>query len=771
MVIYSLGARHRFLKVFALSVLVLFLPVLIYFLQTGSFDWLSKASTGDTWYVAVNGSSGGNGSISSPWDYQSVLGGSKSSLVGPGDTVYFRGGKYGTGGSAGQALKINIGGSENNYLTLASYPGEQAQIDGGFWIETSPGWLIIRDFEIFNDNVSRYFSESGSHPSGFPGNGITTLVPHVKVINNFVHDNGNGINADTAATYFEAYGNLVQNNGWVGPSDDRAHGHGIYTQNGTNYEKVFRNNVVMPGIDDTGFHLYGEEAYINNITLENNIHYTKRWLMTTSYLSSNVKMNNNYLWNSYIMAGGISSTGNGLQITNNYSGGKSGQEPLQILYLKANLNKFDISNNVFCYQNSSDYLIFMYNSTYRSDSTHTFDNNSLCQADSANINSSRVSNSTLKSSYGFNQNQPSANPSASNKIVVIPNAYETKRGQIAVYNWQNLNSVSVDISSLGYQVGDAYEIHNAENYFGDTPIRGTYTGSPVTIDMSSSRWTIAQPLNWQGDRSGYSARYNPGSSYPTFGAFIIRSSAASTVLPTLTPTTRLIATPTPTRTISLTPTKTLTPTPTRAISLTPTRTLTPTSSPVATATPVNSSGGVLKFKLAFAGVNPSAQCAQNWPVTITVRDSLGHSQTFSNFPLEATTSLNNLKTFQGTLTLQSSLSLNNLSLFIKGPRHLQVKYGISGQNSFYLLENGQISVTSNSATTPVNDFTGYPLLAGDVNNDGWVDGSDFSIVKTAAAKRTSGDNQITDLNGNCQMESQDLALLMLTLRERFSQLY
>ena len=48
-------------------------------------------------YVSPSGSSGGNGSITSPWDLTTAFAG--PSTVKPGDTVWLRAGTYHTGGT------------------------------------------------------------------------------------------------------------------------------------------------------------------------------------------------------------------------------------------------------------------------------------------------------------------------------------------------------------------------------------------------------------------------------------------------------------------------------------------------------------------------------------------------------------------------------------------------------------------------------------------------------------------------------------------------
>ena len=64
-------------------------------------------------------------------------------------------------------------------------------------------------------------------------------------------------------------------------------------------------------------------------------------------------------------------------------------------------------------------------------------------------------------------NKPSAN-----KVLVRPNAYETGRANITVFNWQDLNSVAVDVSSAGLSVGQAFQVVDTQNFFGALSSRG-----------------------------------------------------------------------------------------------------------------------------------------------------------------------------------------------------------------------------------------------------------------------------------------------------------
>jgi hypothetical protein len=206
-----------------------------------------------------------------------------------------------------------------------------------------------------------------------------------------------------------------------------------------------------------------------------------------------------------------------------------------------------------------------------------------------------------------------------------------------------------------------------------------------------------------------------------------------------------------------------------------------------TPTPIIISNGlVLKFKMSFFGINNGAQCAlaKDLPLSIIARASDGGSQEVVTNVLavrETFTNANTLAIYDVTVPLKTLKANTDFALFIKGPKSLQVKYGVNNQAAYYNKAGGELSgLTNDESTTQLFDFTKYPLLAGDVTGatsevqDGVVDGLDFYFVKTEAIKRTevaAGGYMLADLNGNCKMESQDLAILMLSLKEKQAQLY
>lgn len=196
-----------------------------------------------------------------------------------------------------------------------------------------------------------------------------------------------------------------------------------------------------------------------------------------------------------------------------------------------------------------------------------------------------------------------------------------------------------------------------------------------------------------------------------------------------------------------------------------------------TPTPIigNGTDGVLKFRMTYAGVTSASSCSNNWPLNVVVMSG-NVSKTYNNISVSEDGNSGGKKVFKGEVLLSGFSAKNNIAVFLKGNKHIQVKYGKNGQNEFYNEPGGTLTVDSNPSSTPVYDLTNYPLTVGDVTGnggqqDGVVDGLDFSFVKTEVNKRTEGNGLLADMNGNCKLESQDLTLLMLAMKDKQEQLY
>ncbi|HEX2980166.1 MAG TPA: hypothetical protein VHO48_07870, partial [Anaerolineaceae bacterium] len=136
---------------------------------------------GNAWYVAPNGSSSGQGTMASPWDLSTAL--AYPAAVHPGDTIWLRGGTYGSGGTT--EFQSNLQGSSGNFITVRAFPGEKVTVDGSFMI--LKGYVTFWGLEVLNSNTTRVTAESGSHPSDERGDGFGVYAPNVRLINNIVH--------------------------------------------------------------------------------------------------------------------------------------------------------------------------------------------------------------------------------------------------------------------------------------------------------------------------------------------------------------------------------------------------------------------------------------------------------------------------------------------------------------------------------------------------------------------------------------------------------
>ena len=208
-------------------------------------------------------------------------------------------------------------------------------------------------------------------------------------------------------------------------------------------------------------------------------------------------------------------------------------------------------------------------------------------------------------------------------------------------------------------------------------------------------------------------------------------------------------------------------------------TTTPTGTGTGTGTGVGTPS-VLNYKIAYNGVNPnSSQCLVDWPLQIIVLGG-GESKAYTGVIPTSKATVGNKLVFSGSLTLNGFGQTSNVAVFIKGSKHLQVKYGKDNQTDAYDQAGGVLTLTSNITTSPIHDFSGYPLLPGDVVGissnvqDGWVNGVDFALVKSKSLVHEtvqSGGYLIADLDGNCQVNSNDVNLLKISLQDKQGQLY
>ena len=94
------------------------------------------------------------------------------------------------------------------------------------------------------------------------------------------------------------------------------------------------------------------------------------------------------------------------------------------------------------------------------------------------------------------------------KILVRPNRYQPGRANIVVYNWDNLNTVAVNVRDV-MPTGTTYEVRNAQDFF-QNRCSGDLDGEPLQLPMNGL--STARPM---------AQLRAPLATGPTFNVFVL----------------------------------------------------------------------------------------------------------------------------------------------------------------------------------------------------------------------------------------------------------
>ena len=452
----------------------------------------TPVTDGEQHFVAPNGSPDGDGSIANPWDLQTAL--DHPSVVQPGDVIWVRGGTYGRGGD--EVFNCYLAGSEGNPIIVRTYPGERAIINGAIWIHMGGGgWTTFWGLEIMNSDTDRLTTELDGDDIARK-TGFVIRAPNTKFINNIVHDTRQGFGFWREAVNSELYGNIIYNNGYSAP--DRGHGHGIYAMN-TSGTKIISENIGFNQFGGYNIHIYDEREANRGFDLNGNVSFNGVYLVGGLTPTIDISVTDNFTYKGEMLLGHANESNEDLVLENNYIEGSLDVRWWQDLFIRNNF----ISG-------TSKVIDFRIPDSW---SSYKWDNNTYYAIDSNAFSIDYNNNNWDQWKYktGFDTNSSFAIDSPSGvDVFVRPNKYEDKRGNIIIYNWDLQDSVEVDVSNLGLEIGDNYTLHNVQNYFEET-ISGTYNGQLLSIPMNG--WTIAKPIGWN-------ETLDP-STFPQFGVFVL----------------------------------------------------------------------------------------------------------------------------------------------------------------------------------------------------------------------------------------------------------
>lgn len=401
----------------------------------------------------------------------------------------------------GNSFSINARGWSGSRPVSHAAGAVAKVISETFRIEGSD--VVFGNFEVTNSQVERVIPVPGSNSVHFNRRyaGIVVFAPRSKVINTVVHETGQGISFWSPAVDSEIYGNILYNNGEEAP--DRGHGHGIYSQNTTG-RKFVEENITFGNFGTFGLQVYGSaNANLRGYTIRGNINFLNQYMVGGNAPADDIILDSNLLFGvPYRMGYGNPDNGS-VTLTNNYS---VSPIPVEIM----SWQRVSMSGNRF-YQTDSytgaNVVITLPPAGTSVLPQYQINNNRYIFARSfmdrpfSIFNPSKTTYSfTQWQGLGFDKNSTWIGATSTSQnlmkptgvdIFYRPNKYERGRAHIAIYNYDKVPAVNIDLSKTGLAPGQRFEIRNGQNFKAPPIFAGTYSSPTVSVNVSNLR--IAQP--------------------------------------------------------------------------------------------------------------------------------------------------------------------------------------------------------------------------------------------------------------------------------------
>jgi len=426
-----------------------------------------------------------------------------------GDTIMLLDGTYiGT-------FVVKVSGTAEDKITIRSKNMYGAVIDGSYIVGDGTGkgqYTISRNIRFMNSTTDRGSWEMENSGDYIPD--VTRIITeNAYIINSIIHDGGLGMGHQQLSDNGVVYGNIFFNNGWA---DNLLGGaQNIYWQGSG---KTIKHNV-FGGAFKKSFAGYGTNALIENCDVLENIIFSK-----TSAL---VGSDNNY-------CNGITFSGNhilndGIQLGYNYqNNGIATANDNRVYCPERPLNAFwwstlNMDGNVFVGGEDVVAHAFYFAEDDESEVTWNFQNNKYHYLGATPSQAFKVEygefswgswaewNAAGYDTVGstYSEVKPSVN-----EIFVYPNEYpdanDKRMGIVVIWNWAGDETVEVDLTDLGLEVGTTYRWRQAQDPLVDIDT-WECAGNSYTFAMTGH--TVAKPI-------GFDEELVP-TQFPTFGCFII----------------------------------------------------------------------------------------------------------------------------------------------------------------------------------------------------------------------------------------------------------
>lgn len=454
-------------------------------------------SQATSFYVSSNASETGIGSINNPWQLQIAL--NHPAALHPGDTVWIRGGVYTNTFDSQTSFSCHTNGTASAPIIFRNYNNERATIDGQLTYSLYAGLGNCSYTWFWGIEVTNSGSKDRNH--NIYG-GVTCTAENIKFINMIVHDTGSGLDCWKTAKNSETYGciiyhigNNLNNNGNL-----EGHGHGMYLQNDTVGTKIIHDNIVFSTYG------YGIKVWQTTTTAPlGNFHFQGNIVFNGGSASENLGGigNNSRTHNFFVVSNGPNNPVVNTVIKHNYTfaGTNTPRPPVNAFGLNYGVRNFILDSNYLACQTRLGF-----------NNTPVFD---------ASVKGNTIFGG-IPSIYGYylwgftqtdypNNTYISELPKTGLDYFLIPNKYEAGRGHLVIYNWDSLESVNVDISNLGLNPGDEFELVNVLNYFNDFHTKINQSNGILNVKMIGHSLCYAIGSNQV-----------PVSQFPKFGVFVIR---------------------------------------------------------------------------------------------------------------------------------------------------------------------------------------------------------------------------------------------------------
>ncbi|MEH6538137.1 MAG: right-handed parallel beta-helix repeat-containing protein [Psychroserpens sp.] len=431
------------------------------------------------------GTKDGIGSIDNPWDFQTALS-QTSSTVNSGDTIWLHEGVY-----VGKFISTLQSLEPNKYITVSAFKNEKVVLNGNVnstnkaVLEVKSQQVIFKNFEItFLGDYPRHVNDLNFIRT----DGINHTSGHdCKFINLKIYNNpGSGFGSwkHTGGTLID--GCKIYNNGFF--SEVRGRGAGIYVQNLSDKTRVIKNNIIFNnyymGVEVWSASKKATSNYVKNMLLQNNVifnngssggHFKNNIIVATDdnngiNRATNIKLIDNILYHNVDIAKSAKGDAGSLTLGVNMKAPLLDVEVLDNIIIGGNnALRFDNAENTV-FKNNTVYggYVHFYEHGLTKFKTWDFDNNNYFSKNSRNfrvINKKDYTMADWKSilSIDANSNWKSIKSFEMEPILDVSKSEFTQHKYRVVLFDVKGDSVTIDFKEYGLRKDQKYSIYDVEN--------------------------------------------------------------------------------------------------------------------------------------------------------------------------------------------------------------------------------------------------------------------------------------------------------------------